>query len=94
MLAPFVPIGVVTKMLAVPAVPDGAVQVMLVALTTVTPEQALPPTVTPVAPVKFVPVIVIDVPPAELPEVGDTDVTVGTGPIVNVTVCDPGNVQT
>jgi hypothetical protein len=50
---------------------------MLVALTTFTLVAAVPPIVTPVAPVKLVPVIVTLVPPAVLPEVGEMDVTVG-----------------
>ncbi len=76
-LAAFVPPGVVTRTLAVPAVPAGVEQVILVALTTLTPVQALPPTDTAVAPVKLAPAIVIDVPPAVLPEVGVTELTVG-----------------
>ena len=60
-----------------PAVPAGVVAVMVVGLTTVTLVAELPPTVT-VAPVmKLVPEIVIGVPPAAGPEVGDTAVTVG-----------------
>ena len=71
------PPGVVTRTLAVPAVPGGVVQVMLVALLTVKLEQALPPTVTPVAPVKPVPVIVMAVLPVTGPELGDTDEITG-----------------
>jgi hypothetical protein len=78
-LAAFVPPGVVTRTLAVPAVPAGVEQVILVALTTLTLVQALPPTDTAVAPVKLAPAIVIDVPPAVLPEVGVTELTVGAG---------------
>ena len=77
MLAAFVPAGVVTRMLAVPAAPAGVVQVMEVAETTTTLVHAAPPTVTPVAPVKLVPVIVILVPPAVEPVFGLTAVTVG-----------------
>ena len=66
-------------MLAVPAVPVGVVQVIDVAETTTTFVHAALPTVTAEAPAKFVPVIVIDVPPAVDPDVGDTAVTVGAG---------------
>ena len=52
-------------------------QVIDVAETTVTDVQALPPTVTVAPAAKFVPVMVIAVPPAVLPEVGETDVMVG-----------------
>jgi hypothetical protein len=66
-------------MLAVPAVPGGVVHVIDVADTTTTFVHAALPTVTAEAPVKFVPVIVIAVPPAVEPDVGLTEVTVGTG---------------
>jgi len=62
-LAAFVPCGVVTRTLAVPGLPAGVTQVMVVALTTVTGSQAAPPMVTPVASVKLLPVILIAVPP-------------------------------
>ena len=75
--AAFVPLGVVTTTLAVPADPAGVVAVIEVALTTVTPVAAAPPMVTAVAPVKFVPVIVTDCPPAKEPEDGLMAVTVG-----------------
>jgi len=78
-LAAFVPPGVVTRMLAVPALPAGVVQVTEVAETTTTLVHAAPPTVTAVAPVKLVPVIVMDVPPAVVPDAGETAVTVGAG---------------
>ena len=77
MFAALVPPGVVTRTLAVPAVPAGVVQVMEVALTTLTLVAAVPPMVTPEAPVKFVPVMVTLVPPVLLPEVGEMAVTVG-----------------
>ena len=63
-MAAFVPPGVVTRMLAVPAVPAGVVAVMEVAFTTTRLVAAAPPMVTLVAPVKPVPEIVIDWPPA------------------------------
>jgi hypothetical protein len=72
-----VPLEVVTKTLAVPAVPAGVTQVRVVALVTTTSVAAVPPMVTPVAPVKLVPVMVTLVTPAVLPEVGEMDVTVG-----------------
>ena len=79
-MAALVPLGVVTKTLtAGPAVPAGVVAVILVALTTTTLVAAIPPMVTPVAPVKPVPVMVMLVPPATGPLVGEILVTVGTG---------------
>ena len=72
-----VPPGVVTKTLAVPAVPTGVVAVMVVSLTKVK-VAATPPIVTAVAPVKLAPVIVMLVPPATGPLVGEILVTVGT----------------
>ena len=65
-------------MLAVPAVPGGVVQVIDVAETTTTFVHAALPTVTAEAPVNIVPVIVIAVPPAVEPDVGLTEVTVGS----------------
>ena len=76
-MAEFVPLGVVTSKLAVPALPAGVVAVMVVAFTTVTAVAAVPPNVTAVAPVKLVPVRVTDCPPASGPDVGLMDVTVG-----------------
>jgi hypothetical protein len=93
-LAAFVPPGVVTRTLAVPAVPEGVVQVAEVAEATLTAVHAAPPTVIPVAPVKLVPVIVTGVPPAVEPDVGEIDVTVGAEPIVKVMVCPLVRVQT
>ena len=72
-----VPPTVVTKTLALPAVPAAVVQVADVAEATLTLVQAAPPTVMGVAPVKLVPVIVTTVPPAVEPELGLTEVTVG-----------------
>lgn len=67
----------VTATVTAPAAWDGVFAVMLVELTTTTLVAAVPPKVT-VAPVaKFVPVIVTAVPPAVVPLVGDTLVTVG-----------------
>jgi len=68
---------VVTKTLAVPALPDGVKHVTEVADVMFTPVHAEPPTVMPVAPVRLVPLMVIIVPPAVEPLVGDTEVTVG-----------------
>jgi hypothetical protein len=75
--AEFVPPGVVTSTLAVPALPAGVVAVMVVAFTTTTAVAAVPPIVTAVAPVKPVPVRVTDCPPASGPDTGVMDVTVG-----------------
>ena len=76
-MAEFVPLGVVTSTLAVPAVPAGVVAVIVVAFTTVTAVAAVPPIVTAVAPVKLVPVMVTDCPPASGPDDGLMDATVG-----------------
>ena len=78
-MAAFVPSGVVTSTLAVPALCAGVVQVMLVSLTTVTLVAAAPPMVTPVAPVKLVPVIVTLAPPLSGPLDGEMEETVGAG---------------
>jgi hypothetical protein len=67
----------VTTTLAVPALPAGVVQFAEVAEATLKAEQEAPPTVMPEAPVKLVPAIVIPVPPATDPDVGEIDVTVG-----------------
>ena len=67
----------VTTTFLAPALPAGVVQVIDVAETTTTLVQALPPTVTAAPAAKFVPVMVIAVPPAVLPEVGETEVMVG-----------------
>ena len=75
--AALVPPGVVTRMLAVPAVPAGVVAVMEVALTTTTLVAAAPPRVTLVAPVKLVPVMVTDWPPAVGPVDGLIALTAG-----------------
>jgi hypothetical protein len=67
----------VTTISCAPALPAGVVQVIDVDDTRVTLVHASTPTVT-VGPVKkFVPVIVIGVPPAAVPDVGDTLATVG-----------------
>ena len=58
----------------------------LVDETTTTLVAATPPTVTLVAPVKLVPVIVIAVPPAVEPEVGETEEIVGGAKYVNAFV--------
>ena len=57
----------------------GVVAVIEVLFTTVTPVAVVPPMLT-VAPVrKLLPVIVMAVPPATGPLVGETDATVGAG---------------
>jgi hypothetical protein len=50
-----------------------------VALTTVTFVAAVPPSVTAAPETNPVPVIVTDVPPADVPDVGEIEVTVGAG---------------
>ena len=71
-----VPPTVVTATLCAPAVPAGVFAVIEVAVAT-TLVAATPPIFT-VAPIKLVPVIVIDVPPAIGPEIGETVVIVGS----------------
>ena len=78
-MAALVPPAVVTSTLAVPAVPDGVVQLIEVADVTEGDVQALSPIVTVVAPVtKSVPVIVTLVPPAVGPLLGLIELAVGT----------------
>ena len=77
----FVPLGVVTSTLAVPALPAGVVAVIEVELTTVKLVTVAPPIVTAVAPVKSAPVMVTDCPPASGPEDGLRAVT--SGPTAN-----------
>ena len=77
-MAEFVPLGVVTTTLAVPALPAGVVAVMVVAFTTTTAVAVAPPMVTTVAPIKSVPVMVTDCPPASGPDDGLITVTVGS----------------
>jgi hypothetical protein len=74
-----VPLGVVTLMSTIPAVPGGAVALMAESERTVNRVAATPPKETPVAPVKLLPRIVTVVPPAMPPEVGVTPVTAGAG---------------
>ena len=76
-MALLVPPGVVTRTLAVPAVPAGVVAVIVVAFTTVTAVAAVPFNATAVAPMKPVPVRVTARPPASGPDDGLRDVTVG-----------------
>ena len=66
-------------MVFAPAAPAGVTAVIEVASTTTTLVAATPPTVTLLAPVKLVPVMVIAVPPAVVPEVGETLAIVGAG---------------
>ena len=76
------PSEVVTITEATPSVPAGVVAVTVVALATVTLVAAIPPIVTPVAPVKLKPVIVTDWPPAVGPGLGLTLATLGGDPTV------------
>ena len=71
------PTGVVTRTSTVP-LPDGAVAVIELFELTVKVVAAVPPNDTPVARPKFVPVMVTKVPPAAMPDPGNTLVTVGT----------------
>jgi hypothetical protein len=71
-----VPPMVVTATLCAPAVPAGVFAVIEVAVAT-TLVAAVPPIFTD-APIKLVPVIVIEVPPAIGPEIGETAVIVGS----------------
>ena len=74
-----VPPAVVTATLFAPAVPAGVTAVMVVVEVTFSAVASTPSTVTLVAPAtKFVPVIVIAVPPRVEPDVGATDVIVGS----------------
>src|SRR5438067_1949799 len=57
----------------------GAIAVIVVAELTTKLVAGVPPKDTAVAPVKFAPVMITDVPPAGVPELGLTDVTVGVG---------------
>ena len=83
-LAAFVPPSVVvTSTLASPAVPGGVVAVILVELTTLTLVAGTPLMVTAVAPVKLIPVMVMVVPPATGPIVGEILVRSGTGMPLN-----------
>ena len=77
MFAAFVPPDVVTRTLALPAVPAGVTAVIDVEDTTVTEVAAAPPIVTAVAPVKPVPEMVTLVPPAIGPVLGEIALTVG-----------------
>lgn len=74
-----VPPGVVTRTLAVPVVPDGVIQVAVVALVTAKLLHRFPPIWMLVAPVRAVPVMVMLVPPKLMPVAGETEVTVGAG---------------
>ncbi len=71
-----VPPEVVTVTLTVP-LPDGEVAVMEVELLTVKLAVFPEPKSTALAPVRFVPVTVTEVPPADGPEEGLTELTVG-----------------
>ena len=73
-----VPLGVVTTTFADPAALAGVIMLITLSVTTVTPVADVPPMVTPLAPVKPVPTIVIDVPPAVVPEVGEIVYTAGS----------------
>jgi len=67
----------VTVILTIPAEPTGEVAVIEMALFTVYEAAAVLPNFTAVAPVKPVPVIATEVPPADVPVVGEMPVTAG-----------------
>ena len=66
-----------TVILTIPAEPTGEVAVIEMALFTVYEVAAVVPNFTPVAPLKPVPVIATEVPPADVPVVGEMPVTAG-----------------
>jgi hypothetical protein len=72
-----VPAAVTTTISTTPAIPAGAVAVMLVSLRTVKTPAGTLPNITAEAPVKPVPVIVTLVPPARGPRLGLVAVTTG-----------------
>jgi hypothetical protein len=63
--------------LTAPAACAGVVARIEVLLMTLTPVAAVPPKLSVAPEAKFVPVTVTEVPPALVPILGDTDVTVG-----------------
>ena len=87
--APLCPPGLLTVTIAAPALPAGVVAVIWVPLTTTTLVAEALPNVTVAPTAKFAPVIVTAVPPAVVPLLGLTFVTVGAGPDIaaNVTIC-------
>ena len=74
---PEIELGLVTTIFAAPTERAGVVQVNDVEEIKTTDVQELPPTVTVAPETKLLPVMVIDVPPAPLPEFGETLDTVG-----------------
>ena len=78
----------VTTIFCAPAEPAGVVQVIDVDDTTVTLVHAAPPTVTVAPDKKFVPVIVINVPPAAVPDVPETLDTLGAAASGTITTGD------
>ena len=79
LLALLVPPAVVTRTLALPRLPAGVVQLIWVSLMMTTLLQALPPMVTLLVVARPVPLMVMIVPPAMGPAVGDAPVVAGTG---------------
>ena len=82
-MAALVPPAVVTKTLAVPALPTGVVQVAVVLLVTLKAEHATPPMLITDAYIKPVPEMVMELPPAVRPLAFEMKVTVGAGKYVN-----------
>jgi hypothetical protein len=89
-LAP--PPVVVTTTSTTPTAWAGEMAVTDVLEFTVTPVAAVPPKVTPLAPVRLLPVIVTLVPPAIGPEVGATPDTVGAGAVAAISAPIPDDV--
>jgi hypothetical protein len=76
----------VTVTVTAPAACAGAVAVIDVLFTTVTPVAAVPPKLTVAPERKPVPAIVTAVPPLALPVLGVIEVTVGPGAVPEVTI--------
>ena len=87
-----VPPGVVITMLTAPAYPPGVVAVIEVALLTVNEVPAVPAEGYGGRPVNTVPVMVAGVPPAIVPDVGETLVNDGAEVYVYVPVAVPPGV--
>src|SRR5690242_12351813 len=76
---PLCPPVLVTTTFTVPAACAGVVALIEVLLTTFTLVAAVPPKVTVAPAAKLLPAMVTAVPPFVEPELGDTELTVGTG---------------
>jgi hypothetical protein len=76
-LVVIVPPGVTTAMVTLPGARGGVTAVIWVAELTTKEVALTPPNVTAVVPMKLVPVIITDVPPAVVPETGESAVIDG-----------------